>query len=319
MTKFERIILQSRPVRFMSAKSKQIILPGFQQVPLYDVLKFFVTQVRRVGLNERAAAISFNFLMAIPAATIFLCTLIPYLPVSKQITRELLLLTRDITPNRNTYLLVRNFLEDFLNTPRSGLLSLGFVLAVFYASNAMMGIMRSFNKSFTVLSKRNVFEKRWLAIKLTTIVILLLLASIVVLVTQGALLKVILDWMDINSPLVKTLVKNLRWVIIIFLFFYSIAFIYKYAPAIHKRWKLYSPGTILATTLIILATFLFSFWVNRFGNYNKIYGSIGTIMILMVLVYVNSLVLLIGFELNVSIHALRQIAEERKKVENTLQ
>ena len=319
MTKLERILLHSRPVRFMADKSKHIILPGFQQVPLYDVLKFFITQVRRVGLNERAAAISFNFLMAIPAATIFLCTLIPYLPVSKQITRELLLLTRDITPNRNTYLLVRNFLEDFLNTPRSGLLSLGFVLAVFYASNAMMGIMRSFNKSFTVHTRRNVFQKRWLAIKLTTIVIMLLLASIVVLITQGALLKVVLDWMNINSPLVKTLVKNLRWVIIIFLFFYSIAFIYKYAPAIHKRWKLYSPGTILATTLIILATFLFSFWVNRFGNYNKIYGSIGTIMILMVLVYVNSLVLLIGFELNVSIHALRQIAEERKKTQNALQ
>jgi membrane protein len=96
------------------------------------------------------------------------------------------------------------------------------------------------------------------------------------------------------------------------LFYYSIAFIYKYAPAVKKRWNLTSPGTLLATVLIIATTLLFSYWVNKFGNYNKVYGSIGTILILMVLVYFNSLVLLIGYELNVSIHHLRLMADERK-------
>jgi membrane protein len=101
-------------------------------------------------------------------------------------------------------------------------------------------------------------------------------------------------------------------VIIIPLFYIAIACIYKYGPAVHKRWKLFSPGTLLATLLTILTTLFFSYWVNRFGNYNKIYGSIGTVMILMLLVYFNSLVLLIGFELNVSIHHLKVIAGDRK-------
>jgi len=315
MIKIERLILQSMPFRFLSAKSKKIILPGFEGVPLYDVIMFFIKQIRKVGFNERAAAISFNFLMAIPASTIFLCTLIPYLPVSKLITRELLLLTRDVTPNQNTYILIRNFLEDFLNKPRSGLLSLGFFLAVFYASNAMMCVMRSFNKSLIYSTKRNFIETRWMAIKLTTVVIVLILLSIGVLITQGTILKWLLNALDMNSPGIEGAVKILRWLIIISLFFYAIAFIYKYGPAVHKRWRLNSTGTIFATSLMILTTIVFTFWVNKFGNFNKVYGSIGTLMILMVLVYVNSLVLLIGYELNVSIHSLKIMADEREKQE----
>src|SRR5688500_8902507 len=141
MTKVERIILNTKLARFLSARSKKILLPGFDKVPLYDVVVFFFGQTKKVGLNDRAAAVAFNFLMAIPAATIFMCTLIPYMPISKEITKELLDLTRIFAQNESTYELVKNFLNDFLNTPRSGLLSIGFVIAVYYASNAVMGIM----------------------------------------------------------------------------------------------------------------------------------------------------------------------------------
>src|SRR5918993_3861575 len=109
MTKLERIILNTSVVRFLSNKSKHIILPGFDGVPLYDVIVFFFSQVRKVGLTQRAEAVAFNLLLAIPAGTIFLCTLIPYMPVSKQITDELLLLTKDLFRTGDTYEFVRNF------------------------------------------------------------------------------------------------------------------------------------------------------------------------------------------------------------------
>lgn len=299
------------PYRFAVDRSKKIILPGFDGVPLYDVIKFFINQVKKVGLNDRARSVSFSFLSAIPAATIFLCTLIPYLPVAKEIEKQLLLITKDITPNQNTYQLIRSFLEDFLNKQRVGLLSFGFVLAIFYSSNAMMGIMRSFNKSLIYNHKRNIFQNRWMAIKLTMLIIAFVIGSVIILVTQDELLKSLLKWMGVKNHSAKWLFKTLRWIIIIPLFYYSIAFIYKYAPAVKKRWNLTSPGTLLATILIITTTLLFSYWVNKFGNYNKVYGSIGTILILMVLVYFNSLVLLIGYELNVSIHHLKVMADER--------
>ena len=116
---------------------------------------------------------------------------------------------------------------------------------------------------------------------------------------------------------VRNFIFYIRWVFIVALVFYSIAFIYKYAPAVHKRWKLISPGSILATFLCILSSLGFSAFVNNFGKYNALYGSIGTIIVLMALIYINSLVLLIGFELNVSIKSLKSIALHREAKEKT--
>lgn len=316
MTKLKRIVFNLFRVRMLIRKSRQIILPGFEGLPLYDVMVFFIRQVKKVGLSERASAIAFNFLMAIPAAVIFLCTLLPYMPVSKDITPQLLLLANDLIRDRTSFLAVEKFLNDFLNTPRSGLLSLGFFLAVLYSSNAMLGIMRTFNKSLFKSSKRNYFESRWMAIKLTTLVIVLIIVSLILSIVQGEVFNRLLVWMNIHNPSVKSLIDSLRYLVIVALIYYAIAFIYKYAPAVKERWQLSSPGTILATFLTIVTTFLFSFWVNRFANYNKVYGSIGTILIIMLLTYINALILLIGFELNVSIHTIKLIDEEKQHKKN---
>jgi membrane protein len=315
MNSFQHFFKSSMPYRVASKKSKAIFLPGFQGLPLYDVVVFFKNQVQKVGLNDRARSISFSFLMAIPAATIFLCTLIPYLPVSKKLTNQLLLLTKEVTPNQNTYQLISNFLNDFLNKPRGGLLSFGLIVALYYASNAMMGLMRSFNKSLIFYSRRNFFESRLIAIRLTLVLLLLVIGCVIILVTQDELLRYIFRVMHIHRSSMKIVIKTIRWIVIIPLFYFAIAFIYKHAPAVHEKWRLFSPGTVLATVLMILLVFLFSIWVNKFGNYNKVYGSIGTILILMIVVYFNALILLIGFELNVSIHTLKAKALKRNEAQ----
>jgi len=314
MTTIDKYIKTTIPYKYASTRSKTIFLPGFQGLPLYDVIIFFKYQVKKVGLNDRARSIAFSFLMAIPAAMIFLCTLIPYLPVSKKLTKQLLLLTRDITPNQNTNVLVSNFINDFLTKQRGGLLSIGLVVTLYYASNAMIGLMQSFNKSLASYTPRNFIVNRLIAIRLTLVMILLLIGSVLILVTQDELLRYIFRAFNIHRSSMRGVVKSLRWVVIIPLFYFTIAFIYKHAPAIKEKWRLISPGTTLATTLMILLTFLFSIWVNKFGTYNKVYGSIGTIMILMIVIYFNALILLIGFELNISIHSLRDRAKQRGEV-----
>lgn len=313
MTTFDKFIKSSPPYKYASLRSKTIFLPGFQGLPLYDVIIFFKNQVKKVGLNDRARSIAFSFLMAIPAAMIFLCTLIPYLPVSRKLTRQLLLLTKDITPNQNTNVLVSNFINDFLTKQRGGLLSVGLVVTLYYASNAMIGLIQSFNKSLTSYTPRNFIVNRLVAVRLTLVMILLLIGSVLILVTQDELLRYIFRAFNVHKNSMRGLVKSLRWVVIVPLFYFTIAFIYKHAPAIKEKWRLISPGTTLATTLMILLTFIFSFWVNKFGTYNKVYGSIGTIMILMIVIYFNALILLIGFELNISIHSLKEKAKQRKK------
>jgi membrane protein len=295
---------------------KKITLPGFEGVPLYDVIVFFIRQLNTTGMNERAAAISFNFIMAIPPACIFLFSLVPFLPVADQFNHEVMTFVNDLTPNLQTRKLVQDFLNDFLGRPRNSLLSFGFIIAVFYSSSAVLGIIHSFNRSIHEKEAKGFMVYRWKAIKLTVIILLLFIASMLILMTQGAVFNWLLDLFQIKENNVKFGIKLLRWLIIVSLFFYSISFIYRHAPMVEKKWKLVSPGSIVACSLLILFTFIFSYWINHFATYNKIYGPIGTIMVLMILIYVNSLVLLIGFELNVSIRALKKQAEHRLKTES---
>jgi membrane protein len=307
----ERIILNSPPIRFFAEKSKKIILPGFDGVPLFDVIKFFKEQIRRVGLTERASAVSYNFIMSIPPSCLFLFTLIPQLPFIRkgQIKRQLHSIIRDIIPADTYNKGIITFVDSFFKEDHIALLSFGFLLLIFFASNGMMGLMRSFNKNYIGFEKRTGLKTRIVAIKLTTIIMGLILACLLLLIAQNAVLK----WLGIQNTLVLTLIGVARWLFIVTLIFYAIAFIYKYAPAIQKRWKLISPGSILATFLSILTTLGFSIFVNNFGKYNALYGSIGTIIVLMIIIYINSLVLLIGYELNVSIHSIKAMATERQK------
>lgn len=315
MTKLERIILKSRPVAYAIYKSKQMKLPGFYGVPLYDAILFYLKQVKKVGLSERASAIAFNFIMAIPAACICIFTLVPYLPVAKSFTKELLQLTRDISPNQNIYNFVSAFLDDFLNTQRGGLLSFGFLLVVYYASNAMLCVIRTFDKSiYQHARKQNFIKQRWKAIKLTMVVLGLLIGMIVILIGQGYLFNKVMETINVKGSGMIWF-RILRWSITLALFYYGISLIYKLAPSVKKRWHTFTPGAILSTTLTILTTGAFSYWVNNFSSYNKVYGSIGTVLMLMLLIYFNSFILLVGFELNVSITYLKAEADERQQKE----
>jgi membrane protein len=308
LTQIRRKFITSFPVKFVIRKSKNIILPGFSGIPLFDVIRFFFIQIQKTSLNERAASIAFNLLVAIPPACIFLFTLIPYLPIKDQL-EQLYELIREVIPGKQNNEPIISFLRDFASNEQGGLLSFGFLLALYFSSNAMIGIMRSFNKmNYIGFSQRHAVHDRWVAIKLTLILFLIILVSIVVLVSRGT----VLTWLGIEDPFIRTIIFNVRWLVIVLLFFFTISFIYKYAPAVHKKWKLINPGSILATFMMIIYTMGFSYYVANFGNYNKLYGSIGTILILMLLIFFNSLVLLIGFELNVSISSLRKLADQRK-------
>jgi len=308
-TNIRQRVVSTFPANWLIRQSQKIRLPGFQGIPFYDVLKFFFQQIRKVGITERAAAISFNCVMAIPPIIIFLCTLIPYLPISNEFIRQLHGLIRDVIPGEKNNSAIIKFIDDIIKKPKNDLLSIGFLLALFYSSNAVMGIMRAFDKNYLGFKKRKMINRRVTALQLTSVLFVLMFASLLVLIMQSSVLKLF----GLKSILVRQIIGYARWVVIVLLFFGSVSFIYRYAPFVHKRWKLINPGCILATTLMLLFTIFFSYWVNNFSNYNKLYGSISTILILMLLIYFNSVVLLIGFELNASITSIKHEADERDK------
>lgn len=319
MKKIKTLIFKSDLFRFLLKKSKEWHLPGFEGLCLYDVINFFRKKIKLDGLTERAAAISYNLIMALPPSLLFLFTVIPNLPfISRDsIKYQLHALIFDIIPSPTHNQSIISFIDDFIDGSKIGLLSFGLIAALFFASNAMMGIMRSFNKDYLGFQERKGLRKRWTALKLTFIIFGLLLSYLILLTMQGAFLDLLVE-----SEIWKTVIFYSRWLLIILLVFYSIAFIFKYAPSVQVRWRLISPGAILATGLSLIASLGFAYFVNNFGKYNALYGTIGTIMMLMALVFINSLAMLIGFELNVSIKSLKAMAQQREieehKVDNAV-
>ena len=249
--------------------------------------------------------------MSIPPSFIVLFSVIPHLPFfhKKDIQQQIANLVKDMIPAEGyngTIILFIN--KTFFGDASLGLISLGLVLALFFASNAMMGIMRSFNKNYPGFTDRKRLHKRWVAIKLTSLLFSLILGCLILLLTENSVLK----WLNLKNAGWRSFIAYARWIFIISLIFFSVAFIFRYAPAVHKRWKFLSPGVILATLLSFGATWSFGFLVNNVIRYNALFGSINAIIVLMVIIFINSLVLLIGFELNVSINSIKHLAELRE-------
>lgn len=289
--------------------AKSIVLPGFHKLSVYEVGKFFIKEVKDTRLNESAAAVTFNFLMALPPTFLFLFSLVPYMPL-KDTEHIILDSLRFITPNAVAYENVSKIVIDFMHTQHKDVLSFGVLLTLYFSSNGILGLMRSFDNSLSVYKKRSGLSRRWTAIKLTFVLICVTLASLVVLIIQNRILD---KWiLKIFHQLI--LIKIFSFLILLLLVFLAISIIYKYGPSLHERFSFISTGSVFATIVTMLVTAVFFFLVNNFINYNKVYGSIGSIIAFMVWVWLNTLVILIGYELNVSI-MLGKISRTKNGVE----
>jgi membrane protein len=186
-------------------------------------------------------------------------------------------------------------------------MSFGFLLATFFSTNGIVNLMRAFNKSSLSRENRSWGRRRLIALGLSFAIITALSASIAVFTIAGMVIAYLKSHISYDLSWFWTLViKTSRWVILFAFYFLMVSLLYKYGPSVSRRWKLFSPGATLATILAILTFSGFAYYINNFNAYNKLYGSIGTIIVMMIWMYLNSLILLIGFELNASITLSKQ-------------
>ena len=298
------------PVRYLFKRAHGIILPGLNGASLYEVGKFFFRELGTLKLQERAAAVTYNFLMAMPPTFLFLFSLLPYLPL-KNVDKTIFTILKLITPNQNIYVSIHNIVLDFMTKQHAGVLSYGIILVLFFSSNGVMGLMRCFDKSLSLYKTRTGFQRRWTAIKLTITLIGLSILTLTILIFQSK---------DLN-PIILTVfhsliaVKILSGIILALLVFITISIIYTYGPSLSHRFKFISAGSVFATIGSVIVTSVFFFLVNHFLNYNKLYGSIGTLIAFMVWVWLNTIILLLGYELNVSILLGKLLREDNDEDE----
>jgi len=291
-------------------RAKTISLPGLEQVPIYDVVVFFAQEIQKESLTIRAGSISFSFFLAIFPAIIFLFTLIPYIPVPN-LEPNIMGLLQGLLPS-NAFELIDQTAADIIGKQRGGLLSFGFFMAIYFATNGVVAIMDSFDKAYSTFKKRNFLRTRLVALKLMFTLSGLLVAAIILIIAGSYILEYLLEIIELKNAVSLFLFNLVRWVVILLLLFFSYSSIYYYGPAIQKKFKFISAGSTLATILTIVISLAFSYYVNNFAQYNKFYGSLGTIIALLLWFYLNAYALIIGFELNASIAINKNLRQEQE-------
>ena len=279
--------------------SRRIKLPGFENLSLYDILKFFFKGLFEGRLTMRASAISFDFFLALFPSIIFFFTIIPFVPID-DFQPTLLKLLEDVIP-ATLYGYVSTTLEDIITRPRSDLLSLGFILALYFSTNGVNSIIEGFNQSTHSTETRPWYKQRLIAIFLVIINAFMVIVAISLFIIGGYVMDFLVDEGILTDNFTIIIIQFTRWLLIILLFLFSLSSLYYYAPAKTGNFRFISAGSALATLLLILTTYVFNFYIEHFSQYNALYGSIGTLLVFLLWVSFNSFILLIGFELNASI------------------
>lgn len=311
--KHKRLFLQWHPARLMLTWMKDIRFARHEDVSLYRIVKRFLRNLQDDDIMDRANGVAFNFILAIFPAIIFLFTLIPYVTVYfPEINRESILgflqqlAVSGLMPE-SMYEVASTTILDIVSNQRGGLLTLGFLFALVLSTNGMLALMRAFNACYKTIENRSAFKTRLIAMALTINMTIVLFVTVLLLIVGQLVLEYLVSNFQYLTPFNFSsfevgLLFVLRFLIIFVTFFLAISTIYYFGPAIHYNWRFFSIGSLVATLLCLAVSYGFSYYITNFGTYNKVYGSIGVLIALMVWVQLITVVLLVGYEINASIH-----------------
>ncbi len=321
-----KTILKYRSIRRSRLWLKRIRIKGTNYLSLYRFFKIFLRNIQENEIVDRSNGVAFSFVLAVFPTIIFLFTLIPYIgQYFPAISRDnIMVMLGDYLPT-SMYEVVASTVLDILSKQRGGLLTLGFLFALFLATNGMMSLMSAFNACYKTVEKRGFFEMRLTATGLTVFLAIVLLSSVVLLVLgEVAIREVSKEVANLSHwRLDKLTIYGLfflRFTVIFIVFFLGVSFIYYFGPAVHYNWKFISIGSIFATLTCLLISYGFSFYITNFASYNKVYGSIGALIAFMVWVQLLTLVLLFGYEINAAIHYGQKIdaIEHHKRMQRRI-
>lgn len=268
----------------------------------FDFLRKFIPKVTDNDTSERAASVAYSLILAVFPAIIFLFTLIPLIPIPNM-ENQVMDFFAQVLP-ASTYDTVKTTIYDIISRPRGNVLSFGFLLALYAATNGILSLMMAFNSSHKTDEGRGFLKTRLIAFGLTIMLAFALFLAIAVLVIGGVITDYLQQIRILDNVVVTTLLSMARYLVVFAVFVAAISVIYKFGPDMDMKWKFVNPGGIIASVLVVLTTYGFSFYVSNFGSYNKLYGSIGTLIVLMIWINLVCLLLIIGFDMNVALYQL---------------
>lgn len=288
-------IRNSAPVNFVRNTAKKTVLPGFGGMSIYQAVKFISEAFTRSDVATKSASISFRLFIALFPTLILILSLVPFIPIDN-FQQELVNQIFSMFPD-STYNYISGTVEDLVLRKHSAVLSIGFVLTLYYASNMINAILNTLSNSYQVEVKRHPIRQRFVSFTLMIVISILMLTGFAIIFFGESYLKfAVSDWDEVGR-IVKIGINIIGFVAVALLFVIAISTLYNVALIERKKWKIISSGASLATLGIILASYGFNYFVNNFGAYNKLYGSLGSLIAFLISINLSSTILIVGFEL----------------------
>ena len=302
---------------------RRVKFKSYENVSLYEVIAIFIRKVTSDDIIQRSYGVAFNFTLAIFPAIIFLFTLIPFINnfIPEVDSENILNFIGEIMPE-SMFEVVASTIEDIIGNTRGGLLTFGALFSLYLAANGVLSLMNAFNSCYKTVDKRGFLKTRLIAIGLTLMLAFVLILAIVLLVIGSIAINFLADNPLVNiDEYVVYLIQILRFVVMFIVFFLAISFIYYFGPAVHYNWSFFSLGSFIASFLCLAASYGFSLYIANFGTYNKLYGSIGVLIALMMWQFILTVIMMVGHEINASLHYAHRVVgdedirlpEKRKK------
>tara|TARA_Y100001978_G_C23642815_1_gene409159 strand:- start:105 stop:1028 length:924 start_codon:yes stop_codon:yes gene_type:complete len=287
-------------ITFLRALFKRLYLVG-NTVSYYNVFKIFRIKLREDEIFERSLAVAFSFTIASFPFIIFLFTLIPYINawIPEINSEKILIFLQNIMPPE-MFSITENTILDLVETKRGGLLSVGVISSIFLSSNGFNTLIKTFNSCHRIRENRSFYETRLIAMLLTFIFFIVTIIAIVLSTLGDFIISIILDY-NIFRDVEYYTINSYKLLSLLISFYLLITSIFYFAPVKHNKWTFISSGSIISTVGCVAISLAFSYYINNFPTYNKLYGSIGILIAYMGWVYVISSIILVGFEWNTSI------------------
>lgn len=278
---------------------KKVTFKKTEGLSLYDIMELYVIGIIEGAFTNRAAAIAFSFFMAIFPFLLFILNLFPYMPLANFQEDFLNLLSDNVPPT--TYEAIYGIIEDIMNNSNQGLLSSGFILAMFLMANGVNAMLAGFENSYHVTITRNFIKQYIVSFTLGICLSIVLILSVAIIIISEILLNSI-DYWYVDRLVVIDLS---RYVLVLLMIWFCVSLLFKFGSKQLQHTSFVSIGSVITTLLIALSSYGFGIYVVRFAKYNELYGSIGTLLVLMIYIWLNCMILLLGFELNAAINKLK--------------
>ena len=289
-------------VKHLVILTKGITVSSLQGLSLYDLLEIYIIGIFKGAFSYRASAVAFSFFMALFPFALFILNLIPYIPIDNFQQDFLQFVAQGVPPN--TYEAIHLIIEDILNNSYKGLLSSGFLLSIFLMTNGVNAILGGFEMSSHITITRGFFKQYFISLGLSLALSLLLLITVAAIIVFEVVIQKIKVQGLISNDIF--LLQYGRYLFVILMILFTTSLLYKYGAKEVNNIAFISYGSVFTTLLIILSSYIFGIYVEKFANYNELYGSIGTLLVLMFYIWINCMVLLLGFELNATISKLKR-------------